>query len=97
MGGIESQVISRVGGTNSVSQIDGVSDMALLPAGSVALWLCGFVVEGLRKRTMAFLSGRKLSPSSCCLDAIGLTSSLYATGAFLAATLELELRGSESE
>ena len=70
------------GRSNSVSQVDGVSDMAL-PASSVIL--------------SAFLSGRKLSPS-CGLDATShFSSSLYATGAFQAATLVLELRGSESE
>ena len=70
------------GRVNRVSQVDGVSDMAL-PASSVIL--------------SAFLSGRKLSPS-CGLDATShFSSSLYATGAFQAATLVLELRGSESE
>ena len=42
------------------------------------------------------LSGRKLSPS-CCLDASHFSSSLYATGAFQADTLVLELRGSASD
>ena len=53
-----------------------------LPIGSVAL--------------ATFLSGRKLSPSSC-LDARYFSFSLYATDAFQAATPVLELRGSESE
>ena len=56
----------------------------------LALWLCG--------GTMAsnFLSGRKLSPSSC-MDARHFSVSLYATVAFQAATLVMELRGSELE
>ena len=44
----------------------------------------------------AFLSARKLSPRSY-LDARHFSSSLCATGAFQAATLVLELRGSECE
>ena len=63
-------------------------------ASSVAL-----LGEGSEKRQWplpAFLSGRKLSLSSR-LDARYLSFSLYATGAFQAATLVLELRGSESE
>ena len=44
----------------------------------------------------AFLSGRKLFPSSH-LDARHFSSSLYDTGAFQATSLVLELRGSESE
>ena len=43
-----------------------------------------------------FLSGRKLSPTSC-LDARHFGSFLYVTGVFQAATLVLELRESESE
>ena len=43
-----------------------------------------------------FLSGRKLSPSSH-IDARHFSCSLYATGAFQAATPVLELKGSESE
>ena len=53
--------------------------------------------EGLEKGQRplpTFLSGRKLSPNSH-LDARHLSSSLYATGAFQAATLVLELRGIE--
>ena len=64
------------------------------PAGSVALW-----GEGSEKGGWplpAFLSGRKLSPSSY-LDARYFSSSLYATGAFQTATPVVELRGSESE
>ena len=55
--------------------------------------------EGLEKGQWplpAFLSGRELSLSSC-LDAGHFSSSLHATGAFQAATLVLELKGSESE
>ena len=50
---------------NSVSQVDGVSDMA------TACWLCGSSCEGSEKGQWplpAFLFGRKLSSSSC-LDA----------------------------
>ena len=65
-----------------------------LPAGSVALW--GKVSEKEQWLLPTFLSGRRLSPSSC-LDARYFSSSLYATVAFQAATLVLELRGSESE
>ena len=61
------------------------------------LWLC--VGEGSEKEQWplpTFLSGIKLSPSSC-LDARHFMSSLYATDAFQAATPVLELRGRESE
>ena len=51
------------------------------------LQLAGSVVGEFRKGTM----------SSVCLDATYLSSSWYATGAFQAVTLVLELRGSESE
>ena len=64
-----------------------------------ACQLCGSVRGGLRRGTMAsahLMSGRKLSPRSC-LDGKHFHSSLYAIGAFQAATLVLELRGSESE
>ena len=54
------------------------------PTGSVAL------------SAFAFLSGRKLSSSSY-LDASHFSYSLYATGAFKAATSVLELRGIEAE
>ena len=49
--------------------------------------LASFVGAGFRKGTMA----------SARLDARCFSSSLYAIGAFQAATLVLELRGSESE
>ena len=52
-----------------------------------ASWLYGSVVGGFRKGTMA----------SSLLDARHFSFSLYATGAFQAAILVLELRGSESE
>ena len=64
------------------------------PAGSVALWWEGS--EYGQWPLPVFLSGRKLSPGSH-LDARHFSSSLHATGAFQAATLVLELRGSESE
>ena len=78
---------------DSVSQVDGVSDIAHVS------WLCGSVGEGLEKGQWplpTFLPGRKLSPSSH-FDARYLISSFYAAGAFQAAALVLELRGSESE
>ena len=81
------------GRANSIIQVDGVSDIA------PACWLCGCVGIGFRKGTVAsstFLQERKLSPSSH-LDARYFSSSLYAPGAFQAATLVLELRGSKSE
>ena len=62
-----------------------------------ACWLCGSVGGGFRKRHLPnFLSVRKLSPSSFP-DAGNFSSSLYATGAFQAAVVVLELRGSESK
>ena len=66
------------GGSNSISQIDRVSDVA--PAASS-------VVGRFRKGTMA----------SACLDPRHFGFSQYATVAFQAATLVLELRESESE
>ena len=77
LGGMEHQGISRVGQKN-VSQVDGVSDMAL------ACHLCGSVGEGSEKGQWplpAFLSGRKLSPSSH-LDARHFNFSLHVTVAF---------------
>ena len=68
----------------------------MAPAGgSVDLWFC---VERAQKGTMAsvHLSERKLSPSFY-IDARHFSFSLYATGAFQAATPVLALRGSESE
>ena len=65
-----------------------------LPASPVALW-----EEDSEKGQWplpAFLSGTKLSPSSC-FDARHFSSLLYVTGAFQAATPVLDLRGSESE
>ena len=76
----------RKGGSNSISQVDGVSDMAH------PCWLCVSVEGGFR----TFLSGRKLAPSSH-LNARHFSSFLYGTAAFRAATLVLVLRGSESE
>ena len=65
-----------------------------LLAGSVALWKGGS--EESQWPLSTFLSGRQLAPTSH-LDARHFISSLYATGAFQATTLVLELRGSESE
>ena len=61
-----------------------------------ALWLCGEASEEGQRPLPAFLSGRKLSPSSC-LDATHFSPSLCATGIFQDATPVMELRGSESE
>ena len=63
-----------------------------------ACWLCWWEMGSEKGQWPLpdFLSERKLSPSSC-LDARYFISSLPATGAFQAATLVLELRGSESE
>ena len=69
------------GKVNSVSQVDGISDMA------PAFQLCGSVWGGFRKRTVA----------SDHLDARHFSSSLYVTGAFQASAQVMELRGSESE
>ena len=80
LGGTESQGVSRVGQTVLGRLLE--SQIWHLPVGSVAL--------------LAFLSGRKLSPSSS-LDASHCCYSLDATGVFQAATWVLELRGSESE
>ena len=66
------------------------------PAGSVAVWGRGDGSEKEQWPLPTFMSGRKLSPSSCP-DARHFSSSLYDTGAFQAATLVLELRGSKSE
>ena len=78
-------------GANSVSQVDGISDIA------PTCWHC--VGEGSTKGQWplpAFLSERKLSPSSH-LEARHFSSSLDATGACQAAAVVLELRGSESD
>ena len=81
------------GGASGVSQVDGVSDV--VPTSQ----LSGSVGRGFRKGTLAssHLSvWRTLFPRSC-LDARHFSSSLYASGAFQAATLVLELKGNESE
>ena len=84
--------ISKVGLTVLARLME--SQIWHLPASSVALWR-----EGSENRQWPLptsLSGRKLSPSSC-LDARHFRFSLCAPGAFQAATLVLELRGSKSE
>ena len=64
------------------------------PAGTVSLW--GEGSEKGQWPLLTFLSGRKLSPSSC-LEGRHFSSYLYATGAFQAATsMVLKLRGSAS-
>ena len=68
-------------GLNSVSQIDGHSDMA------PACLLFGSMGVCFRKETR----------TSAHLDARHFSSSLYTTDAFQAATLVLELRMSEPE
>ena len=74
-------------GANSVSQGDGVSDLA------PTFWLCGS--EGGRFRKVLCLPFcLKRAPS---LDARQFTFSLHAAGAFQAATPVLELRRDESE
>ena len=75
---------------DSVTQVDGVSEMAS------ACQLCGGRAQKGTMASAAFLSGRKLSPSSC-LDARHFSSSLYATGAFQAVASLLELRVSKSD
>ena len=92
MDGTEPQEISRVGQTVLVRLME--SQIWHPPAGPVALW--GEGSENGQWSLPTFLSGRKLSPSSC-LDATHFSPSLYTPGAFQAATLLLELRGSESE
>ena len=69
------------GRSNSVSQVDGDSDM------TTACRLSGCDGGRPRKGTMA----------SACPSARHFSLSHYATGALQAATLALELRGSESE
>ena len=69
------------GVSNSVSQVDGVSDMA------PAYWLFGSVGRDFRKGTVA----------SACLDARHFIFSLYVTRTFQAVTPLLELKGRKSE
>ena len=94
LGGTESQGISKAGQRVLARLME--SHIWHWPAssGSVALlW------EGSEKGQWplpAFLSGRKLSPSSHH-NARHFSFFLYATSAFQAATPMLELRGSESE
>ena len=78
VGGVSGDVL---GGSNNVSHIDGVSDMA------PACQLCGFLGEGFRKGAMA----------SAHLDDRHFCFSHYITGTSQAAALVLELRVSESE
>ena len=80
------------GRANSVSKVDGVSDM--IPT----CLFCGSVGESSEKvqcPLLTFLSGRKLSPDVTLMRHFSF--SLYATAALQAVTLVLELRRSESE
>ena len=61
---------------------------------SVTLWWEGSEEE--QWLLLVVLSWRKLSPN-CCPDARHFSSSLYATGGFLAAIPVLRLRGNESK
>ena len=91
LGGKEPQGISRAGQT-VLSRLMESQIWTSLPA-------LGSVGEEFRKGQWPvpnFQSGRKLCPSFC-FDTRHFSSSLYATVAFQAATLVLELRESESE
>ena len=81
LGGVEPLWISKVGHTVLARLM--ASQIWYQLVGSVAWWLCG----GFRKGAV----------TSAHPDARHFSFSLYATGAFQAATLVLELRGSESE
>ena len=83
------------GRANRVSRVDGVSDIASTCqlSGSVG---GGFIKEIMASAHLSVSAVRKLYPSPH-LDIIHISSSLYATDAFQAATLVLELRSSESE
>ena len=78
--------------TNSVNQVDGISDMA------PTFWLYCSVGRGFRKGTVAstHLSVWEKAVLQLHLDARQFSSSLYAASAFQAATPVLELRWSES-
>ena len=65
---------------------EGQTVLARLMESQIWYQLTSSVGGGFRKGTMA----------SACLDARHFSVSLYATGAFQAATLVLELRGNES-
>ena len=72
-----------------MSQVDGISDMAL--------WLCqARAQKRLNGSLPAILSGRKL-PSSSHPDAGQLSSFPFVSDALQSAAPMLELRGSESE
>ena len=90
--GSESQGSYRAGQTVIARLME--SQIWHQPACSMALW--GISSEKGQWLLPAFLSGRKLSPSSR-LEVTYFSFSLYATGAFQAATPMLELRVSESE
>ena len=92
MGRTESQGIYRAGKT-VLTQVGGVSDI------TPNCWLCGSVGEGSEKDSglcPPFCLGESCPPSYC-LDSRHFSFSLYATGAFQATTLVLELRGSVFE
>ena len=78
----------KLGGTESLVIFKmGQTVLARLVKSQIWHKLAGSVGKGFRKRTMPFAH----------LDARHFSFSLYATGAFQAATLVLKLRGSESE
>ena len=92
LGGAESLGISKVGQTVLARLME--CQIWHQPAGSVALW--GNSSEKRQWPLHAFLSGKKLSPSSL-LDARHFSFSQYASNAFQAAIPVPELRGGESE
>ena len=91
MGGMVSQGISKAGQPVLVRFME--SQIQHLPAGSVALYGEGSEIG--QELLLTLQSGRKLSSSSH-LDAGYFSASLYAAGAFKAATLVLVLRESAS-
>ena len=97
---LHGQQISWQGIRNHQGGTDSVSHIGRSPIWSLPVCQLGDSVGGrLRKGTMllpAFLSWRKLSPSSCP-DARQCSSSLYVSGSFQSADPVLELRVSEFE
>ena len=92
MGGTEPQVISKA----KQRVLARLMETQIWHPPTVSVILSGEGSEKGQWSLPALLSGRKLS-SSCRLDARHFTSTLYASGAFQAATHVLELRKNESE